>query len=404
MIFLALLSLPVLLALTRRDLRYGFGAYALAAPLSPELSLGPLTNLRFEDFAVLALLAGGGLRGPSETVPSHGSLRKAMRFWLGWSAFATILGLGQGNDAVLAATFFFKRWETALVLYMMLNHLKTRRDALSVVAAALAGAAAAATWGFVESRNVPVDTYYARSAGPEDESNIFGSVLVSNLLVALSLGLALPRSWWKWLALAGVPVAGVAILGTLSRASYVAGLAGVAVLGMTGYRRLLVVVAVLVATTGALSAVQQHLPYRVQVRLGRLTKERAVAERGSSLQTAWKRYASASPVWGRGMGCLQFRAVESAYAAELAQGGLVGLGALLWVLWVAGRGLRQTVQRATIAGDSLVRGLSLGCFAALSAALVHGFSGAVLMAIRSSETLWLWIALGLVASAEGSEG
>jgi len=104
LIFLALLSLPVLLALTRRDLRYGFGAYALAAPLSPELSLGPLTNLRFEDFAVLALLAGGALRGSSEAAPSHGSLRKAMRFWLGWSAFATILGLGQGNDAVLAAT------------------------------------------------------------------------------------------------------------------------------------------------------------------------------------------------------------------------------------------------------------------------------------------------------------
>jgi len=103
-ILVALLALPLLVALTRRDLRYGFGAYALAVPLSPELSLGPITNLRFEDFAVLALLAGGALRHSREAVPSHGSLRKAMRFWLGWSAFATILGLGQGNDAVLAAT------------------------------------------------------------------------------------------------------------------------------------------------------------------------------------------------------------------------------------------------------------------------------------------------------------
>jgi len=41
---------------------------------------------------------------------------------------------------------------------MMLNHLRTRREALSVVAAALAGAAAAATWGFVESRSIPADT------------------------------------------------------------------------------------------------------------------------------------------------------------------------------------------------------------------------------------------------------
>ena len=77
---------------------------------------------------------------------------------------------------------------------MMLNHLRTRRDALSVVAAALAGAAAAATWGFAESRSIPADTYYARSAGPEDEPNVFASVLVTELLVALSLGLALPRT------------------------------------------------------------------------------------------------------------------------------------------------------------------------------------------------------------------
>ncbi len=103
------------------------------------------------------------------------------------------------------------------------------------------------------------------------------------------------------------------------------------------------------------------------------------------------------------MGSLRFAAVESAYAAELAQGGLVGLGALLGILWVTGRGLQRTALRAADAGDALARGLALGCLAALVAASVHGLSGAVLMAIRSSETLWLWIALGLVALPESQE-
>jgi hypothetical protein len=398
MTLFALLLLPVLVALSRKDLRYGFAAYAFSIPLSPELQFGPVANIRFEDFAALALLVAGGRRAAEAPDPSP-RLSKAIKFWVGWSVFATLMGLAGGNDATLALTFLVKRVETALVFFMMLKHLRVRTAAAFVTTAALAGVAAAALWGYQQYQSVPVDTYYARATGPEDEPNVFAATLVMGLMVALALGLRLPRSSAKYASLGLAALCMPAILGTLSRAGYLSSVVGLAVMGLLGNRRLLVLVIALCATTSVLYTVRESLPRRVRTRLDRTTKERAQDERGGTFRRAWTRFAAPSPLWGGGLGCLRFRQVEGVYGAELAQGGVVGLGALLSVLGFLLVALRPVAYVAGARADPFDQALLLGCFCAVVTCMVHSLSGAALLAIRSSEAFWLWAALGLPAAA-----
>lgn len=394
------------LVATVADPRIGLGTLAFAMVLSPEA--GDVVYVRADDVILAAVVLGWLARQAAYRDRLLGNpllVPMALLAVAGLASMALAIAggnidpfTGQGVPLAISALHWLKRVEYFAMLFLVAQILRTQAEvglfaALLVVASTL-----------VSVRGITLIAVHAGEPGfrldaPFDtgEANTLGEYLV--IILALTLGLLLTTGSGRVrLALAGViALNGYTFLYTFSRGSYVALIVVLLVVALLREPRLLVLAAILVFV------LPPHLPAEVNARIRTLPDEIATLEtsdigsnallaRTDSYRVAAER-VSERPILGYGPGVVALERIESQYAREAIDGGLVGLGLFLWFLGRTARTGRQVFARAR---DRLERGFGLGYLAAVAGMAVAALGAIPFTTIRTMEAFAFLSGLAVV--------
>src|SRR2546430_638464 len=233
--------------------------------------------------------------------------------------------------------------------------------------------------------------------GETGEPNTFGGYLL--FMMAIAAGVALEtqnlRRRVQCLALLGLMA--VPFFFTLSRASYLGLIPACFVIARYTTRRRFVVGLILfgVVLSPALlfvapKAVKERVTYTFKeergsdtVRVGKVAFDPSTSARLMSFKAAFEGFAQ-RPVFGWGVTGFGF--MDAQYARVLAETGLVGLVAFVWLMWAVGR---HALGVYATRGDPEERGLVLGFLAGFAGLLIHGFGSNTFIIVRIMEPFWL---------------
>ncbi|MGH8075724.1 MAG: O-antigen ligase family protein [Lysobacter sp.] len=247
-----------------------------------------------------------------------------------------------------------------------------------------------------------------RTAGPFGERNasnragVFYAMFLP-LLFAMAIFLR-GKAWWRLAAIAGCVILAFAIMVTFSRQSYLIALVGIALLLIRRHMILAVFIAVLAIPATAL------LPTAVVDRVAATQRYDAVgaAQLDDSTESRFTIWAGAWKMWKEhpaGVGLHRFpqyignysehqaRDAHSIFVLMLAECGVLGWGAVLWLLWRLLR-LAQTVRLSAGEADVEAKALGIGfTIAILSMALGNVYGTPFLDGLVMGN---FWILCGLL--------
>jgi O-antigen ligase len=312
--------------------------------------------------------------------------------------FATGLGIIGGRVNVLGGTLFVLKFIQYFVIYfMVVNNLRERKQLERFLFALLSTAAISSLIGILQiPSGARVSAPFEGSIG---EPNTFGGYLV--LMLALSAGLYLTseslRRKYILASLAFLIV--VPLLFTLSRASYLALIPLTVGLLVFSQRKLLI--AFLLALSLALTpflipkAVADRVLYTFtqpfhpdQAEIGGFRLDTSTSARLRSFKEVvfvdWPKH----PVFGYGVTGYLF--LDSQYLRVLAETGLVGLLAFLWLqisLFRRARDVLKTTQ------DPLFKGVALGFLTGFIALIIHSIGTNTFIIVRTMEPFWFLAAM-----------
>ncbi len=378
--------------------------------LSPEVMVGGLVGkgataargmtLRFDDvllvvfgFVWLVKMAVYKDRPPLLRTP----LNWPIMLYTAVSLLATSIGVLQGHVKPLTGFFYnLKYFEYFFLYFMVVNAITSQQQAKNLVVASfvvcfLVSLYAIAQLPTGERASAPFE-------GETGEPNTLGGYLVFILAICTGLLLtpgAVPR---KLPLVILMGTASLALMATLSRASFLA--AGVITLGVVvfvSHRRPLLLILVLV---GLLSspfwtpdAVKKRIlftftqaPEQGQVHVGAMRIDTSTSERLHAWQRAiefWRQ----SPLVGFGVTGGPF--MDAMYPRVLTEMGTVGLVAFAVLIWSLFR-LGWTVFRDS--RDPPIRGMALGFMFGLAGLLVHAVGSNSFIIVRIMEPFWLYAA------------
>lgn len=404
--FLAAGAFLVVTLATIADPRVGLGALAFAMVLSPEA--GGVVYVRADDVIVAAVVVGwlarqAALREPLRQNPLLVPMALLAVAGLASASLSLAGGsidpfTGQGVDPLVAGLHWVKRVEYLLILFLVAQTLRTRREVAVFAGLLVAAGGLVAVWGAGE---VAADGRAAgfRLAAPFDtgEANTLGEYLMFTLLLALGLALSVRSPRLRILLLGVVGLSAFAFTHTFSRGSYIGLVVAVLVLAVLKDARLLVLFAALVLVLPG------RLPDEVTARVETIPREistletadggsNALAARIDSYRVAAVR-VSERPFLGYGPGVVALARIESQYAREAVEGGLIGLAVFLWFLGRAA-GLGRRVLKS--ARDRLDRGIGLGYLAGLAGMAVAGLGAIPFTTIRTMEAFCFATGLAVV--------
>lgn len=385
----------VVMVATIADPRVGLGTLAFAMVLSPEA--GSIVYVRADDLIVGAAVLGWLARQAVHREPLRDNPLLAPMALLavaGLAALSLAVATGHADPftgqqvpLAVAALHWVKRVEYFLIAFLVPQSLRTRREVAVFAGLLIVASVMVAARGVTQIQAEAAEPGF-RLAAPFDtgEANTLGEYLM--FVMALALGLLLNvRSMRLRLALAAVlALNGVAFLHTFSRGSYIGLVVAVLVAAVLRDGRLLIAVAALAFLLPA------HLPPDVTARVETIPQEigtldtsdggsNALLARIDSYRVAAER-VSERPVLGYGPGVVALARIESQYAREAIDGGLVGLALFLWFLGRAARLGREVLARAR---DRLGRGIGLGYLAGTAGMAVAGLGAIPFTTIRTME-------------------
>src|SRR2546427_153502 len=233
--------------------------------------------------------------------------------------------------------------------------------------------------------------------GEIGEPNTFGGYLL--FMMAIAAGVAFEteslRRRAQCLILLGLMA--VPFFFTLSRASYLGLIPAFLVIARYTTRRRFVVGLILfgLVLSPALvfvapKAVKDRVTYTFKeekgsdtVRVGKVAFDPSTSARLISFKSALAGFAR-RPIFGWGVTGFGF--MDAQYARVLAETGLVGLAAFLWLMWAVGR---HALGVYATRGDPEERGLVLGFLAGFAGLLIHGFGSNTFIIVRIMEPFWL---------------
>lgn len=309
------------------------------------------------------------------------------------AVFATGLGMIAGRVQVLGGTLFvMKAIQYFVIYFMVVNNLRNRRQFERFLIALLATAAISSLIGILQ---IPSG---ARVSAPFEggggEPNTFGGYLVLMLAVVAGLYLTSESFERKWLFFLLAVVTVLPLLFTLSRASYLALIPLAGSLLVYSQRKLFLaaifasslVLAPFLLPKAVVGRVfftfsQRYHPAQAQVagiRLDTSASERIRAWQDVVLAD-WPKH----PVFGYGVTGYHF--VDSQYLRVLAETGLVGLVAFLWLQISLFRRARDVLRRTK---DPLFKGITLGFVAGLMGLIVHSIGTNTFIIVRIMEPFW----------------
>jgi len=307
--------------------------------------------------------------------------------------FATGIGIITGNVKVLSGTLFVLKFIQYFVIYfMVVNILRERRQFERFLLALLATAGISSLIGILQiPSGLRVSAPFEGGGG---EPNTFGGYLVLMLALVAGLYLTSESLQRKYILAPLAVLITVPLLFTLSRASYFALIPLVGGLLVFSQRKLLI--ASLFALSLALApfllpkAVVDRVQYTFtqpfhpnQAEIGGVRLDTSTSARLKSFHEIvfedWPKH----PFFGYGITGYHF--IDSQYLRVLAETGLVGLLAFLWLQISLFRQTHDIFRRTQ---DPLFKGVALGFLTGFIALVVHSIGTNTFIIVRIMEPFW----------------
>ena len=377
--------------------------------LSPEFVLSGLTlsgaalgrgvTFRFDDFLLVIIAISWLIKGALYKelgIFKRTPLNGAMFFYIFACLLSTLIGLGAGRvDLLTGGLFVLKYLQYFVVFYLVINNIEDeqqlRRYWLAVVITAL-------IVGAIGLSQIPGGgRVTAPFEGENAEPNTLGGYLSFLTLICLALSLTL-RQYGTRIAYLLISVGlFVPFLFTLSRASYLGFVPGLAVVLLLNRNHLLSCCMMAIALS--LLVFPQVFPEIVRDRVTSTWTQEArpgqIVLLGQRLDTSTSTRLRSfeiimedfpkEPLFGHGVTGWGF--VDAQYFRTLIETGLFGLAALLFLVY---RLFQLGLHRLRyFAEDPFYRGLSIGFLGGLTALLFHGIGSNTFVIVRIMQPFWL---------------
>ncbi len=377
------------------DIRAGFAALVFAVGFSPEFAIGPVNNLRFEDFIMPVLLLSWLSRATQNRQPFEPTpLNLPILAILTAGTLSSVLGAVQGYVEPLYTAFRLgKFFEYYCIYWLFLNNTRTRRDFNALVAVVLViglAASVGAILGAYRGGGAEPD----RAGGPEGEgANIFGGYLM--IVCALNMGMFISAKTGRSRLFHGVGILASfwAMMLTYSRTSYVALVLGMLAVALLRRRAIFGWVMILAIIFSAL--MPESVVDRARTILDVFGENRPSS--WNARIAGWQGLSHkivSDPLLGRGVGVIGLSDADNEYMLQLVQSGVLGLGLFLWFIWRQMRICLETEQ--VTKGDPLAEGFATGSSLAIVCLAIHGLGATSFTSIRTMEQLM--VVAGLVGA------
>jgi len=320
---------------------------------------------------------------------------------------ATLIGVIAGRVRPLTGFFFLlKYFEYFFVFFMVVNHVSTKRQVVSLVTALLAISFVISLYAIAQ-----IPSGLRASApfeGETGEPNTLGGYLVFILAIVVGLFLHMKSGPIRAMFVLLMGFISLALMATLSRSSYLA--AGVLILAVaaTQWRRpgvlalilLLAVVLPFVAPANVKDRVNETFfgrQYGGEIKVGGVGLDLSTTERLRSWEYVLKDWLQ-SPLLGHGV--TGYAWADAQYVKILGETGLAGLVAFIFLIFRLWRRARETFLAEQ---DPFCKGLAHGLLLAMVAMLAHGIGANTFIIIRIMEPFWLCAGLVMILPRLTSE-
>ena len=394
----------------------------IAMLLGPQFTAGPAETftargrggmtLRFDDFLLVVIGFSWFLRTAINKelglFPATPLTRPIFWYFIA-CLIATLFGYFFGRVRSLTGIFFvLKYFEYFLIYFMAVQHLKERKQIERFLFTLLAVCFIVCLIGIYQ---IPAgERVSAPFEGPEGEPNTLGGYLV--LMLSIVLGLLLNYGTRTKKALLGILVFLILItLGaTLSRSSWLALVPMALTLIYFSKKRMQIIIPVLIvivisplilpkAVVDRVLYTVKQAPEAGQFKIGGTRIDTSTSARLESYQLVLMYDFIKQPIIGYGVTGYGF--VDAQYIKVLADTGILGFMAFVYLLYVTYKNARSAYRKTK---DPLFSGLTLGYLAGFIAMLVHAIGANTFIIVRIMEPFWFLTAMVIMIPAiEGNE-
>jgi len=384
--------------------------------LSPEIGSRDVTGegftMRLEDLLLIVMgfawLAKNAIHKEIGLMVAT-KLNRPIFFYISACIFSTAWGIVNGSvrSPMTGMLFVMKYIEYFVVFFLTLNNISSRSHLKSLMWALFLTYFLVVIIGF--SQIPQGERISAPFEGESGEPNTLGGYLVLMLSLNIALFLNVTRTSHRIILGTLCFISFIAILYTLSRASWLGLIVMyIAMIVFTPRKRNILVFAMVVGMMIAPFAMPQTVIDRAlyTIRGGEeaLTKEEveylrkkynvkydtSTLARISSMKEALKDFQK-HPVLGYGVTGYMF--LDAQYHRVLIETGLVGLCAFLLLLFTTGRLLHENIKK--YGHDPMYASLTTGTFCAFIGLLFHAIGTNTFIIVRIMEPFWCLVALNL---------
>jgi len=394
-------------------LKIELGLYVLifSMLLSPEIiigetaggSLGRGVTLRLEDF--LLVVIGFSWFAKNAVNKELGlflktPLNKAILFYSLACTLATGFGIMAGRvDPKTGFFFVLKYIEYFAILFMMVNHVRDADQIKRFVFCLLLTCFIASIIGVLQ---IPAGRRVsAPFEGEIGEPKTFGGYLLFMGAVAAAMLARAENTRTKHLLIGLIVAIIPPFLFTLSRASYLAFIPTLLVLGYMMEKKVIVVgiMLILLALSPLFLPLQvkdrilytvNQPEHRLQIKVGDVRLDTSTSARLRGWKDAvvdWTR----KPILGHGV--TGYRFVDAQFPRVLAETGIIGLLAFIYLLYSIGK---IAIENLRVLKDPFFRGINIGFLAGYTGLLFHAIGANTFIIVRIMEPFWFFVGIIIV--------